>query len=76
MFYSNFLTFVIFFCSIFFVFQIRREIIKISAPFNEKTLIGRNLVGIEIREENSGISRELKVFTLVIQIKRLRKFYE
>ena len=36
------------------------------APFNEWTLIGRKLAGIE----KSGLSRKLKVSTLDIQIKQ------
>ena len=35
--------------------------LKCCAPFNERTLIGQNLVGISKKREKSGLSRNQKV---------------
>ena len=47
----------------------RREIYNVSAPFNERTVIGRNPVGISRKREKERIKQKSKVFTVDIQIK-------
>ena len=44
--------------------------LKFYAPFNERAVIGWNLVGISKKRFKKRIKQELKVSTLDIQIKR------